>query len=197
MYRVSHQFWNLRFFRERAEIQKIQGHVMKFNFWFYLLGHLFSSKFRLMCSQWFFKVLRKAWDLKKEAFKKIFKSIFSACVSTRIVLTKLSKLLMTHHLGSCPKKFFQMNFQISWIFLCYRFQKVLEIDLKNIFTQNAKSQVFLNDFQGILPKLNPWFYRSLSASSILKSGKKSVRTNTSLGWKMRYAARSRIKSWTS
>ena len=143
------------------------------------------------------KVWKRPRVLQKCAFKKIFKCIFSACVWSRIFGTKLSKLLMTHHLGSCPKKIFRMNFQISWIFLCYRFQKVLEIDLKNIFTQNAKSQVFLNDFQGILPKLNPWFYRSLSASSILKSGKKSVQTNTSLGWKMRYASRSRIKSWTS
>ena len=144
---MCHECWNLHFHRERVVIRKIQGHVMKFNFWFYRLWHLCGSKFRLICSQWFFKVFRKAWDLKKEAFKKIFKCIFSACVSTRNFLTKLSKLLMTHHLDSCPKKIFRMNFQISWIFLCYRFQKVLEIDFKNIFTQNAPKQVFLNDFQ--------------------------------------------------
>ena len=51
--------------------------------------------------------------LLKYAFKKIFKCNFSACVSSRNFLTKLSKLLMTHHLGIWPRKNFHFNFQFS------------------------------------------------------------------------------------
>ena len=85
--------------------------------WFYLLGHRFDQEFRRICSQWIFKVLSQAWDPQKEASKKIFKCVSSACVSSGNFLTKLPKLLMTHHLGLCPKKIFSMNFQISDFFL--------------------------------------------------------------------------------
>ena len=85
--------------------------------WFYLLGHRFDPKFRRICSQWIFKVSSQAWDPQKEASKKIFKCVSSACVSSGNFLTKLPKLLMTHHLGLCPKKIFSMNFQISDFFL--------------------------------------------------------------------------------
>ena len=84
---------------------------------FYLLGHHFDPKFRLICSQWFFKVLSQAWDPQKDASKKIFKRNFSAHTSSRNFLTKLPKLLTTHHLGFWPKKFFLTNFQISKFFL--------------------------------------------------------------------------------
>lgn len=68
-------------------------------------------------SQWFFKVLSQAWDPQKNASKKIFKRNFSAHTSSRNFLTKLPKLLLTHHLGFCPKKKFSTNFQISQFFL--------------------------------------------------------------------------------
>ena len=85
--------------------------------WFYLLGHRFDQEFRRICSQWIFKVLSQAWDPQKEASKKIFKCNFSAHTSSRNFLTKLPKLLTTHHLGFWPKKFFLTNFQISKFFL--------------------------------------------------------------------------------
>ena len=66
------------------------------------------------------KVLKKPRVLQKCAFKKIFKCICSACVWSRILGTKLFKLLMTHHLGIWPGKFFHINFQILKIFLFSR-----------------------------------------------------------------------------
>ena len=143
------------------------------------------------------KVWKRPRVLQKCAFKKIFKCIFSACVWSRILGTKLSKLLMTHHLGIWPEKNFHINFQnwkfflfSKWFLKIHFFKKtrpvwhssdqgpevnvVSKFSISKVFVQYEFSKFFFGDFKI-----------------------KSVSTNTSRYWKKSHVVRCRIKSSTS
>ena len=79
----SKSFGQHGFTAKRCRISKIWGHVMYFTFRFYLLGHLFSSKFQSICPAeffshfqkwlwffgenfWFLKKLEKSWKTCEE-----------------------------------------------------------------------------------------------------------------------------------
>ena len=136
-----------------------------------------SSKSLSMWRQWFFEILKSLRASKKDAFKKIFKCNFK---------NLRSKLLTKHDFSQypgdpsfsflCQKIFFWATwffYNFFWKFHCSK-KKNETWNFKNSkVPSNAHVRVFLNDFQGILTKLNPWFLNQNHQNSEKKNSKNS------------------------